>query len=274
MRLREAEPTDPDRDPLRVIRTVLDRGVRMIDTADAYANEELVGRAIRPHRDGVTLASKFGLVRSPTARGFTVRADPRYVGPACEASLRRLGVDVIDLYYLHHRSDDTPIEETVGAMSELVRQGKVRGLGLSSVTAEDLRRAHVTHPISALQERWALSDRSIETSLLPVARTLGIAIVAHSPTSHGALHHLSEPSSTATIKAALANVAARSAATPGQVALAWVHHRASVHGTTVIPLPGTTRVDHARANIAARDLHLESTDLHLLDEASELGGGE
>ena len=161
----------------------------MVDTADAYQNEELVGRTIRGRRDEVLLASKFGLVwRDEVAGGFDVRADPPYVRQACEASLRRLGVDVIDLYYLHHRSEQTPIEETVGAMAELVAQGKVRALGLSNVTAEDLRRAHAVHPIAALQEQWSLNRRGIEHQLLPVVAELGTVVVAHSPTGHGLLH--------------------------------------------------------------------------------------
>src|SRR5918996_1843403 len=151
MRLRDETADGTDRDPVAVVHAALDAGVRMVDTADAYRNEELVGRAIRARRDEVLLASKFGLVwRDEVAGGFDVRADRSYVLQACEASLGRLGVDVIDLYYLHHRSEQTPIEETVGAMAELVSQGKVRALGLSNVTAGDLRPAPPGPPIAAL----------------------------------------------------------------------------------------------------------------------------
>ena len=161
----------------------------MVDTADAYRNEELVGRAVRSRRSEVVLASKFGLVwTDAVAGGFTVRADPGYVRDACERSLRRLGVDVLDLYYLHHRSDEVDIEETVGAMASLVEQGKIRQLGLSNVTAEDLRRAAAVHPVAAVQEEWSLTERTIERSLLPTATELGVTVVAHSPTGHGALH--------------------------------------------------------------------------------------
>jgi hypothetical protein len=149
MRLREETIGDTDRDPLAVIHAALDAGITMVDTADAYQNEELVGRAVQGRRDEVLLASKFGLVwHDKLAGGFEIRADPTYVRQACEASLRRLDVDVIDLYYLHHRSEKIPIEETVGAIAELVDQGKVRGIGLSNVTAQDLRRAYGVHPIA------------------------------------------------------------------------------------------------------------------------------
>nr|WP_198319398.1 aldo/keto reductase [Actinopolyspora erythraea] len=193
MRLRDAAAEDPDRDPVTVIEAALDAGITLVDTADAYQNEELVGRAIRPRRDEVVLASKFGLVwREETAGGFDVRADPEYVRQASEASLLRLGVETIDLYYLHHRSDRIPIEETVGAITELIEQGKVRALGLSNVTSEDLRRAHAVHPVAALQEQWSLVNRDFEQRLLPTAAELGIPVVAHSPTGHGLLHRNGE----------------------------------------------------------------------------------
>jgi aryl-alcohol dehydrogenase-like predicted oxidoreductase len=187
MRLRdETAANGTDRDPVAVVHAALDAGIRMVDTADAYQNEELVGRAIRGRREQVLLASKFGLVwRDEAAGGFDVRADRSYVLQACEASLRRLGVEAIDLYYLHHRSKRTPIEETVGAMAELVAQGKVRALGLSNVTAEDLRGAHAVHPIAALQEQWSVDQRTIEHQLLPTAAELGTVVVAHSPTGMG-----------------------------------------------------------------------------------------
>ena len=268
MRLRDG--TDgTDRDPVAVVHAALDAGVTMVDTADAYQNEELVGRAIRGRRDEVLLASKFGLVwRDELAGGFDVRADASYVRKASEASLRRLGVDVIDLYYLHHRSEKVPIEETVEAMAELVNQGKVRALGLSNVTADDLRRAHAVHPIAALQEQWSLVQRDIEQELLPTVADLGVVVVAHSPNGHGLLH---QPPSTADeqvasgLRAALAEIASRHDTTSGQVALAWVHHRQQAHGVPVIPIPGTTSVRHLRSNVAAADLSLSDDDLRQLD---------
>jgi aryl-alcohol dehydrogenase-like predicted oxidoreductase len=268
MRLREHPVDDPDTDPFRVINAALDLGVTMIDTADAYENEELVGKAVRDRRDEVHLASKFGLVwHGETAGGFDVRADPDYVRQACEASLRRLDSDVIDLYYLHHRSDDVPIEETVGAMATLVNQGKVRLLGLSNVTADDLRRANTVHPISALQEEWSIVLRDIERELVPAARDLGTVIVAHSPNGHGILHadhQTPEPA-----RSTLETLSRTRGVTPGQVALAWVHHRQAVHQTRVLPLPGTTRTSHLHENVAAADLSLSEDELRRLDALAE-----
>ena len=267
MRLRDETSGDPDRDPIAVINRALDAGVTMVDTADAYGNETLVGRAISARRDEVILASKFGLVWGE-GRDWSVRADPAYVRQACEASLRRLGVEVIDLYYLHHRSDTTPIEETVAAMAGLVEQGKVRSLGVSNITEEDLRRANTVHPITAVQEEWSLVHREIE-KLLPTLRELGVIAVGHSPTGHGLLHspERGRPGGTppASLRRVLADIATAHDATPGQVALAWVHHRANAWDLSVVPLPGTTRVSHLDANIAAAGLALSASDLARLD---------
>ncbi|TDC93386.1 aldo/keto reductase [Saccharopolyspora aridisoli] len=260
MRLRQHTDADPDRDPVALVHAALDAGITMVDTADAYQNEELVGRAIRRRRNEVVLAGKFGLVwQDGIAGNFRVRADPAYVRQAAEASLRRLGVDVIDLYYLHHRSEAVPIEDTVAAMAELVDKGVVRALGLSNVTADDLRRAHAVHPITALQERWSLFERDVERGLLPAATDLGVTIVAHSPTDHGSLHRVPDAGP------ALDEIARAHDATPGQVALAWVHHRTEVHDVTVVPLPGTTNVRHLRINAAARDIRLTDEQLHQLN---------
>ncbi|WP_353951002.1 aldo/keto reductase [Knoellia sp. S7-12] len=272
MRLRDDSADDPDRDPVAVVQAALDAGVMMVDTADAYQNEALVGRAIKGRREEVTLASKFGLVwQAEAAGGFDVRADANYVQHACEASLRRLDVEAIDLYYLHHRSERVPIEETVGAMAGLVRQGKVRSIGLSNVTAADLRRAHAVHPIAALQEQWSLVERGVEQDLLPTAVELGTTVVAHSPNGHGLLH--AQPSGAAAgrsqgLSGVLAQVADTHEATPGQVALAWVHHRQEAHGVTVVPIPGTTSIRHLRVNLAAAELSLSSDELHRLDAAT------
>ena len=190
---------------------------------------------------------------------------------ACEASLRRLEVEVIDLYYLHHRSDETPIEETVSAMAELVEQGKIRALGLSNVTPDDLRRAHAVHPITAVQEAWSLVHREFEL-MLPTVRELGVIAVAHSPTGHGLLHSpdggLPGSTAPAALQATLAGIAEAHEASPGQVALAWVHHQSQRRDLAVVPLPGTTRVSHLEANIAAAELALSAVDLDRLDLAS------
>lgn len=269
MRLSDETADGGDRDPLAVIDAALDAGVTMVDTADAYRNEELVGRAIRTRRDEVLLASKFGLVWHDDVGGsYEIRADPAHVRRACDASLRRLGVDVLDVYYLHHRSERTPIEETVEAMAELTEQGKVRAIGLSNVTAEDLRRAHAVHPVAALQEQWSLVRREVEESLLPAAAELGVAIVAHSPTGHGLLHEgpgTPDGAAPRGVRAALEEIAGAHNATAGQIALAWVHHRESVHGAAAIPLPGTTSVSHLRANVAAADVRLSEDELRRLD---------
>jgi aryl-alcohol dehydrogenase-like predicted oxidoreductase len=269
MRLRDETADSTDRDPVAVVHAALDAGITMVDTADAYQNEELVGRTIKGRRDEVLLASKFGLVwRNEVAGGFEVRADPSYVRQACEASLRRLDVDEIDLYYLHHRSEKTPIEETVGAMAELVDRGKVRALGLSNVTAEDLRRAHAVHPIAALQEQWSVAQRDIEQELLPIVAELGTVVVAHSPAGHGLLHQArsrAEEEVASGLRAALDEIGGTHGATAGQVALAWVHHRQQIHGVPVVPIPGTTSVSHLRSNVAASDLRLSDDELRWLD---------
>lgn len=268
MRLTDATTGMVDRDPTEVVHAALDAGLRMIDTADAYQNEDVVGRAIRGRRSDALLASKFGLVwHGEVAGDFDVRADAAYVQQACEASLRRLGVDMIDLYYLHHRSESTPIEETVGAMVELIDQGKVRAIGLSNVTATDLRRASAVHPIAALQEHWSLDERTIEDELLSVAVETATPVVAHSPTSHGLLHSTSPnvPAGDRHRRAALDRIAGERGVTSGQVALAWVHHREWVHDLPVVPLPGTTRVSHLLDNVRAMDLELSDDDLSSLE---------
>ncbi len=265
--LMRLSPSDEDdRDPFALMREALDMGVSLFDTAELYGNEELVGKAIAGRRDEVTLCTKFGVIigESGDFDDWSVQADPASVHRSCEASLRRLGVDTIDLYYLHHRSDETPIEDTVGAMAELVEAGKVRALGLSNVTVDDVRRAHAVHPIQAVQEQWSLSSRGVEP-MLPILAELGITLVAHSPLGHGSLAAgaQNEP-----LTEALARVARGRSATAAQVALAWVHHQGSRRGQPVVPLPGATRISRLRANIAASRIELSPADLHLLDGAT------
>ena len=252
---------DPDRDPARLVAAAVFAGVTLLDTAEMYGNEELVGRAVAAHRDEVTLCSKFGVYWGPSGRhdDWEVRADPATVRAAAEGSLRRLGVDTIDLYYLHHRSDETPIEETVGAMAELVAAGKIRAVGLSNVTADDVRRAHAVHPVLAVQEQWSLTSRGVE-AMLPVLAELGTTLVAHSPLGHGSLQSGDSPA-TRTLR----EVAARHRVTPGQLALAWVHERGRRSGLPAVPLPGTTRLTHLAANAAAAELAIGDADLDRLD---------
>lgn len=265
MRLSETDPgSDPDRDPVRVVHTALDSGITLLDTAELYGNEELVGRTVAGRRDEVTLCSKFGIRWGDSGRfdDWSVRADPATVVSSCEASLRRLGVETIDLYYLHHRSEETPIEETVGAMAGLVEAGKIRAVGLSNVTADDVRRAHAVHPVLAVQEEWSLAARDVE-GMLQTLTELGVTVIAHSPTGHGVLHRGTDTPT----GAALAHVGRSHGATPGQVALAWVHEQGRRHDHPVVPLPGTTSVEHLRANLAAADLRLTDEELARLETA-------
>ena len=264
MRLRVPDGTDHDRDPVAVVNAALDAGVTLLDTAEMYGNEELVGRTIAGRRDEVILCSKFGVVWGPSGRfdDWSVRADAGTVVSSCEGSLRRLGVDTLDLYYLHHRSEETPIEETVTAMAGLVAAGKVRAVGLSNVTVDDVRRAHSVHPVVAVQEEWSLSSRGVE-AMLPVLAELGVTLIAHSPTGHGRLHGTSDTA----LGRALADVARVHAVTSGQVALAWVHLQGRRRGQPVVPLPGTTRVSHLRANVSAADLDLDDVELDRLAAA-------
>ncbi|MGH3859854.1 aldo/keto reductase [Actinokineospora sp.] len=278
-----------DMESIATIHAALDGGVTLLDTADMYGphtNEVLVGKAIADRRDQVVLATKFGIVRDPAnplARG--VRGDAEYIRSACEASLKRLGVDHIDLYYQHRVDPDTPIEETVGAMAELVSEGKVRHLGLSEAGAETIRRANAVHPIAALQTEWSLWTRDLEAEILPVARELGIGIVAYSPLGRGFLtgrftsradlpegdmRDKFQPRFTEgnfeenlAIAERLRTMAAERGVTAGQLALAWVHSR----GEDVVPIPGTKRRTYLAENLAAADLVLTPEDIKALEAA-------
>ncbi len=269
------------------IHRALDLGVTLLDTADMYGpflNEELVGRAIAGHRGDVVLATKFGIVRSADPAVRSIRGDAAYVRQACEASLGRLGVDHIDLYYQHRSDAGIPIEETVGAMAELVAEGKVRYLGLSEAGPDTLRRASAVHPITALQSEWSLWSRDIEAQVVPTARELGIGIVAYSPLGRGFLTgQISSPDdfpegdfrkflprftgTNFTHNLALVDtvreLAAAKDCTPGQLALAWVLGR----GDDVVPIPGTKRRSYLEENVAAADVVLDAADMVAIDEA-------
>ncbi|MGM1060335.1 aldo/keto reductase [Saccharothrix sp. Mg75] len=268
------------------IRRALDLGVTFLDTADMYGpftNEELVGRAIRGRRDEVVLATKFAVVREPGA-DWGVRGDPAYVRQAAEASLRRLGVDHVDLYYQHRLDPGVPVEETVGAMAELVAEGKVRHLGLSEVGAATLRRAHAVHPIAAVQSEWSLWSRDIEDEVVPACRELGVGVVAYSPLGRGfltgrytskddfapgdvRLTHQPRFADDANFARNLAlveslrEVAREHGVTPAQIALAWVHHRGAV------PIPGTKRVRYLEENAAAASIRLTGPQLARVESA-------
>jgi len=280
-----------DRDDEASIATIhraLDLGVSLLDTSDMYGphtNERLVGRAVAGRRDEVVLATKFGIVRGDDPASRSVRGDAAYVRQACDASLARLGVDHIDLYYQHRVDRDTPIEETVGAMAELVAAGKVRHLGLSEASAATLRRANAVHPISALQTEWSLWTRDIEAEILPTARELGVGIVAYSPLGRGFL--TGTVTSTADLPEgdfravgqprlagdnlernlalvqALRKLADERGVTAAQLALAWVQHR----GEDVVPIPGTKKVHYLEQNVAAATITLSDEDLAALEAA-------
>ncbi|OZM71284.1 hypothetical protein CFN78_21055 [Amycolatopsis antarctica] len=273
MRLRDAggEAVDADRDPVAVVHAALDAGITLLDTAELYGNEELVARTISGRRDEITLCTKFGVVWGGAGDDWSVRADAASVVASCEASLRRLDVETIDLYYLHHRSEETPIEETVTAMAGLVGSGKIRAIGLSNVTAEDVRRAHAVHPVLAVQEQWSLASRDVESAMVPALTELGVTLVAHSPLGHGVLGGTSE-SPSPDLARALAGIASANGVSAGQVALAWVHAQAERWQHPVVPLPGSTSVRHVHANALAATLRLGDEELAALDEAALTAG--
>lgn len=263
----------------------LELGITLLDTANSYAageNEEFVGAALAGRRDDVVLASKFGLVVNADG-ALVVNGRPEHVKQSCEESLRRLGVDHLDLYYQHRVAPDVPIEETVGAMGELVASGKVRYLGLSEPTADELRRAHVVHPITAVQSEWSLWARQLEDDVVPTARSLGVGIVPYSPLGRGFLagaitaanldsDDLRAPDprlqgrnleQNLRLVSVLKEIAAATGATPAQVALAWL----LAQGPDVVPIPGVERRSLLEENVGAIGLELSAADLATLDAA-------
>jgi aryl-alcohol dehydrogenase-like predicted oxidoreductase len=284
-------PAD-ETESIATIHRALDCGVTMLDTAEVYGpytNEELVGKAIRGRRDQVVLATKFGFVMGSGLSGLD--GSPANARRALEGSLRRLGVDVIDLYYLHRRDPAIPIEETVGAMKELVEAGKVRYLGLSEVGAETIRRAHQVHPISAVQSEYSLWERGIEESILPAMRELGVGLVPFSPLGRGYLtgafrsssvfvesdfrrnlprfndEHMAANQKLVDIVKA---VASRRSATPAQVALAWVLAAAP----DAVPIPGTRRIAYLEENLDAASLALTAEDMAELNRLASMAVGD
>jgi aryl-alcohol dehydrogenase-like predicted oxidoreductase len=271
-------------DPVRVIHRSLELGANLLDTADAYGpSEEAVGRAMAGRRDEAVIATKFGIVSTP--RGGTrgvIDGTPDYVRSAVEQSLTRLGTDYIDLYYQHRADENVPIEETVGAMADLVQQGKVRYLGLSEASVDTIRRAAAVHPIAALQSEWSLWSRDIEADVVPTCRELGIALVAFSPLGRGFLtgritrrdafaegdmrnHHprFTEEVFDANLQSVqtVEEIAAAHGVAAGQVALAWL----LAQGPDVIPIPGTKRVRYLEENLGGADVTLTADDLRRLD---------
>ncbi|WP_405505345.1 aldo/keto reductase [Streptomyces purpurascens] len=282
-------PSDADASRATLERA-LELGVTLYDTADAYGageNERFLSPFFKAHRDELVIATKFALSippDDPTRR--VIRNDPPYIRQAVEASLKRLDVDVIDLYYMHRRDVNVPIEESVGTMAELVREGKVKHLGLSEVTADELRAAHAVHPIAAVQSEWSLFSRDIETNVVPAARDLGVTLVAYSPLGRGFLtgsfataedlssddFRRQQPRFTGDNAAAngallepIRAVADAHGASVGQIALAWAYQQASLHGLPVIPIPGTRKPSRVEENTAATRIVLTDDELALLD---------
>jgi aryl-alcohol dehydrogenase-like predicted oxidoreductase len=280
-----------DEESIKTIHRAIELGVTFFDTADMYGpfiNEELVGRALKPYRDRVVIATKFGNVRGPNGERLGISGRPDYVRKACEASLKRLAVETIDLYYQHRVDPDTPIEDTVGAMARLVEEGKVRFLGMSEAAPGTLRRANTVHQISALQTEYSLWTRDVEVEILKTCRELGIGFVAYSPLGRGFL--------TGSIKAAdtfhdtdfrrhsprfqeenieknlaivkrVEEIARNKQCTPAQLALAWVLAK----GKDIVPIPGTKRRKYLEENLGALNVKLTPEDLVVLDEAAPIG---
>jgi aryl-alcohol dehydrogenase-like predicted oxidoreductase len=292
MGMSEFYGTADESEAIATIHHALNLGIDFLDTADQYGygdNERLVGEAMAGRRDEIVLATKFGIVRDrerPTVRSISGRPD--YVHAACDASLRRLNLDHIDLYHQHRVDPDVPIEETVGAMAELVDAGKVRFLGLSEAGPETIRRAHAVHPISALQSEYSLWSRDIEAQILPTLRELGIGLVAYSPLGRGFLtgtissmedledgdfRRASPRFQAANLEHNLRlvdrvrEIAQEKDCTPGQLALAWV----MAQGDDVVPIPGTKRRSYLEQNAQATELQLSADDLRRLDEIAPVG---
>ncbi|HEY4976420.1 MAG TPA: aldo/keto reductase [Gaiellaceae bacterium] len=276
---------------IATIRHALDLGVTLLDTADMYGpftNERLVGKAIGARRDEVQLATKFGNERREDGSWVGINGRPEYVRSACDASLERLGVDVIDLYYQHRVDATVPIEETVGAMAELVKAGKVRYLGLSEAAPATIRCAHAVHPITALQTEYSLWTRDVETEILPTVRELGIGFVAYSPLGRGFLSaQIRSPEdlkegdfrannprfqegnieSNLELVDRVAEIAVEKKVTPAQLALAWV----LAQGADIVPIPGTTKASHLEQNLKALEIELTSDDLSRIEQAFPRG---
>ncbi|WP_281758143.1 aldo/keto reductase [Alicyclobacillus hesperidum] len=280
-----------DEESIRTIERAIELGINFFDTADMYGvgeNERLVGKALRPYRDKVVIATKFGNVRAADGTFLGINGRPEYVKEACDNSLQRLGVDHIDLYYQHRVDPSVPIEETVGAMAELVQAGKVRYLGLSEAGAETIRRAHQVHPIAALQTEYSLWSRDVEDDILPVVRELGIGFVAYSPLGRGFLtgeitryedlpeddYRRNSPrfqgdnfAKNLQLVAKIRRMAEEKGCTPAQLAIAWLLAR----GEDIVPIPGTKRRRYLEDNFGALRVQVTADDLATIDEIAPKG---
>ncbi|KAJ1684397.1 hypothetical protein LUZ63_020152 [Rhynchospora breviuscula] len=295
MGMSEFYGTTDEAEGVETIRRAIDLGVTFLDTADMYGpfvNEQLVGRAIAGRREQVQLATKFGNERAADGTRLGINGRPEYVRSACDASLQRLGVDHLDLYYQHRVDQNVPIEETVGAMAELVEAGKVRHLGLSEASAQTIRRAHATYPVTALQTEYSLFTRHLEDEIAPTMVELGIGLVPYSPLGRGLLTGAitetpAEGDSRSTayfprfqgdaletnlrLVDAVRALAEDKGCTPGQLALAWVLAQQDVLGLGVAPIPGTKRVRYLEENAAAAEVVLTAEDLAALEQAVPKG---
>ncbi len=291
MGMSESYGAGDEAESIATIHKALELGVNFLDTADMYGpftNEELVGRAIKGRRGEVVLATKFGIERRADGSRGGINGTPEYVRKACDASLKRLGVDYIDLYYQHRVDPNVPVEETVGAMKELVTAGKVRFLGLSEAAPETIQRAHKVHPISALQTEYSLWSRDPESEILPTIRELGIGFVPYSPLGRGFLTgQLTSPDDFAKddyrrslprfqgenfarnleLVEQVRALAGEKGVTPGQLALAWLLHQ----GADVVPIPGTKRRERLEENVGAASVHLNQAELSRLEEIVPVG---
>jgi aryl-alcohol dehydrogenase-like predicted oxidoreductase len=291
MGMSEFYGTGDEDESLSTIRRALELGINFVDTADMYGpftNEKLVGKAVGGRREEVVLATKFGNVRGENGERLGISGDPDYVRKACDASLERLGVDHIDLYYQHRVDPETPVEETWGAMKELVEAGKVRYLGISEAAPETIRRAHSVHPVSALQTEYSLWSRDVEDEILPTVRELGIGFVPYSPLGRGFLTgRITSPEDfeeddfrrnaprfqgenfqrNLDLVDRVREIAQEKDVTAGQLALAWLLHQ----GEDIVPIPGTKRREYLEENAAAADVELTDEDLRRIEEVAPAG---
>ncbi len=280
-----------DEESIKTIHRAIELGITFFDTADMYGpfvNEQLVGKALKGYRDKVVIATKFGNVRGPNGERLGVNGKPEYVRQACEASLKRVGVDTIDLYYQHRVDPNTPIEDTIGAMAKLVEEGKVRFLGMSEASAATLRRANKIHRISALQTEYSLWTRDVEAEILPTCRQLGIGFVPYSPRGRGfltgAIKKLDVLDQTdfrranprfqgenmnknLKLVAEIEKIAGEKKCTPAQLALAWV----LAQGKDIVPIPGTKRIKYLEENVTAANVKLTQDDLKRIDKVAPPG---
>lgn len=268
----------------------LDLGVTLFDTADVYGqgkNEAFIAPFIRENRDKLTIATKFGIHRfGPQIDQVSIDNRPEYIREAVDGSLKRLGIEVIDLYYMHRRNPAVPLADSVGAISDLVKAGKVRFLGLSEVTADELREAHSVHPIAAVQTEWSLFSRHVEDEVVPAAADLGIGFVPYSPLGRGQLTGRVDPSTfdekdvrklyqrfreedNARLIEAIEAMASKRGATPAQIALAWLQHQSKTFGLTVVPIPGTRKPSRVEENVGGATLQLDADDLSSLGELAD-----